>query len=73
MYKPALAFSTEIPPTHQKREEKKPSFKKKKKKKDLDKYSSVRHCCNEQFSSSAFLKYCSRAIVTVCSSGHAMK
>lgn len=47
---------------------------KERKKKGFRKYSSVRNCFKEQFSSfSTFLKYCSSIIVTVCSSGRAMK
>lgn len=55
------------------KEEKKPSFKKFLKK-DLNKYPSVRNCFMEQFCSfSALLEYCSSIIVTVPSSGGAMK
>lgn len=58
----------------QRQEEKKPSFKKLFKKKDLNEYPSVRNCFMEQFSSfSTFLKYCSSIIVTVSSSGGALK
>lgn len=54
--------------------EKKPSLTEKKGEKGFRKYSSVRNCFKEQFSSfSTFHKYCSSIIVAVCSSGRAMK